>query len=132
MEIGPDRQGRTVLHGAAFEGDAEEVRRLLEQGFEPDTADHQEFTPLHLAAQEWREDAARALLDDGAFVDPRNRFGNTPLFVAVFNSRGRGELIELLRSRGADPLAQNAYGKSPLSLSRLIANYDVKQFFADL
>jgi uncharacterized protein len=127
-----DRQGRTALHAAAFAGDAAEVRSLLGQGFEPDMADHQGFTPLHLAAQEWREGAGRALLDTGASVDPKNKFGNTPLWIAVFNSRGRGELIDLLRERGADPLSENAHGKSPLSLARLIANYDVRRFFADL
>lgn len=127
-----DRQGRTALHVAAFRGDAAQVRRLLEQGFAPDVADHQGFTPLHLAAQEWREEAARALLDAGALVDPKNKVGNIPLFVAVFNSRGRGDLISLLRERGADPTLQNSHGKTPLSLARLIANYDVRQFFADL
>jgi uncharacterized protein len=127
-----DRQGRTALHAAVLHGDAVEVRRLLAQGFAMDATDHQGFTPLHLAAQEWREEAARALLDAGANVDPKNKFGNTPLFVAVFNSRGRGELISLLRERGADPLLQNTHGKSPLDLAQLIANYDVRQFFADL
>jgi ankyrin repeat protein len=99
-----DRQGRSALHTAAFRGDAAEVSRLLALGFAPDLPDHQGFTPLHLAAQEWHEDAARVLLDGGANVDPKNKFGNTPLFVAVFNSKGRGELISLLRDRGADPL----------------------------
>lgn len=127
-----DRQGRSVLHAAAFQGDAAEVRRLIAQGFAPDLADNQGFTPLHLAAQEWREEAARALLDTGANVDPKNKFGNTPLWVAVFNSKGRGELIALLRERGADPLSQNMHGKSPLSLARSIANHDVQQFFADM
>jgi hypothetical protein len=54
------------------------------------------------------------------------------LGVAVFNSKGRGELIVLLRERGADAEAVNRYGQSPLGLARLIANYDVRQYFADL
>jgi ankyrin repeat protein len=68
----------------------------------------------------------------GARVDPVNRHGNTPLWDAVFNSKGRGELIELLRAAGADPRYANAAGQTPLSLARLIANYEVAQFFSDL
>jgi uncharacterized protein len=127
-----DRQGRTPLHAAALRGDLSEVRKLIASGADPGAGDADGFTPLHLAAQELHVDAAAALLEAGADVNRRNRFGNGPLFVAVFNSRGRGEMIELLRSRGADPHAANSRGQTPVGLSRLIANYDVSQFFADL
>jgi ankyrin repeat protein len=65
-------------------------------------------------------------------VDAVNSYGNTPLFTAVFNSRGLGELIKLLRHHGADPWHPNNTGQTPTGLARLIANYDVAQFFADL
>ena len=48
------------------------------------------------------------------------------------NSRGNGEVIRLLRAAGADPLAKNAHGNSPLNLARTIASYDVRQYFSDL
>lgn len=127
-----DRQGMTPLHAAASYGDLSEVSRLIASGEDPGARDADGFTPLHMAAQGFRVDAAAALLEAGADVNWRNRFGNGPLFVAVFNSRGRGEMIKLLRSHGADPHAANASGQTPLGLSRLIANYDVSQFFADL
>jgi hypothetical protein len=50
----------------------------------------------------------------------------------VFNSRGRGELIALLRQRGADASSTNKFGVSPVSLARTIANYDVARFVNDL
>ncbi|MGW3447333.1 ankyrin repeat domain-containing protein [Streptomyces sp. NPDC001076] len=127
-----DRQGRTPLHAAALRGDLTEVERLIGVGADPSAADSNGFTPLHLAAQEGHAGAAEALLNAGAEVDRRNRFGNTALFVAVFNSRGRGDVISLLRERGADPMAENASGQTPLGLARLIANFDVAQYFADL
>ncbi|TVT62627.1 ankyrin repeat domain-containing protein [Amycolatopsis rhizosphaerae] len=127
-----DNQGRTPLHAAALRGDPAEVEQLIAAGADPSTADNNGFTPLHLAAQEGHVGAARALLDGGAEIDRRNRFGNTALFVAVFNSRGRGDLILLLRERGADPMAENASGQTPIGLARLIANFDVAQYFADL
>jgi ankyrin repeat protein len=60
-----------------------------------------------------------------------NEHGNTPLFIAAFNSRGRGEIIELLRSHGADPDLVNEHGQTPRGLAVLIDNYDVEQFFRD-
>jgi uncharacterized protein len=90
------------------------------------------FRPLHFAAQSNAVDVAGILLDAGAPVDPMDSNGNTPLLKAVFNSRGDGNLIKLLRARGADPYAKNKHGNSPLKLARTIANYDVRQFFTDL
>jgi len=71
-------------------------------------------------------------LTQALLVDPQDSHGNTPLSTAVFNSRGNGELIKLLREHGADPYLKNNHGVSPLGLSRNIANYGVAQFFRDL
>jgi ankyrin repeat protein len=120
------------MHSAALDNDVAAIEALLAVGELPDAQDSRGFTPLHLAAQQGSFEAAAALLDAGAAVDAENSFGNTPLFTAVFNSNGRGDLIRLLRSRGADPLHANADGQTPLGLARLIANRDVAQFFADL
>lgn len=127
-----DRAGRSPLHHAAHEDDVSSVHILLAEGASPDAQDKQGFAPLHFAAQQYSVAAAIALLDGGAFVDVENKFGNTPLFVAVFNSRGRGELIQVLRSRGADPLHANSAGQTPVGLARLIGNYDIARFFEDV
>lgn len=124
-----DEYGRTPLHYAALTDDVEEVAALLAGGADADAEDAEGFTPLHLAAQEGALAAAGALLAHGAAVDIENVHGNTPLFVAVFNSRGRGEMIELLRRSGADPHRVNRSGQTPLGLARLIGNYDVARFF---
>src|SRR5512140_3597079 len=98
-----DTEGRMPLHYAALDNDYSSAEARLAAGDDPNVGDRLGFTPLHLAAQQCSIDVARVLLDHGASVDQPNSFGHTPLFVAVFNSRGRGELIELLRERGADP-----------------------------
>jgi ankyrin repeat protein len=77
--------------------------------------DRNGWTPLHFAAQNYDEDIARLLLDSGASVDLKDSNGNTPLSTAVFNSRGRGELMRLLRERGADVYTK---GKSSLLRER--------------
>lgn len=123
---------RTPLHYAALEDNGSEVERLLEAGADPNAADRDGFTPLHFAAQEYSVNSARLLLNAGAVVDQQNKFGNSPLWTAAYNSRSRGEMIDLLRSKGADPHLLNTSGKTPVGLARLIGNYDVKQFFDDL
>ena len=129
---GIDPQGRTPLHYAALADDTAAVRMLLSDGTDPNVADRLGFTALHLAAQQGSGSAAEALIAAGAQVDVVNSYGNTPLFTAVFNSRGRGGFIKLLRHHGADPWHPNDTGQTPIGLARLIANYDVVQFFADL
>ena len=129
---GVDRAGRTPLHYAAVDADIAGARQLLESGMDPSTPDDEGWTPLHFAAQSNSAEIAELLLNAGASVDPCDTQGNTPLFKAVFNSRGKGDVIRLLRARGANPYATNKHGVSPLKLARTIANFDVRQFFVDL
>lgn len=127
-----DRSGRGPLHYAAVSNDVEAVRRHLVAGADPNAEDKQRFRPLHMAAQQDSAEAALALLEAGAEVDAVNRHGNTALFVAVFNSRGDGRVITLLREHGADPFIANAHGQTPVGLARLIANFPIAAFFDDL
>lgn len=127
-----DRKGRSGLHYSTLEGAVDQARALLAAGQDPNLGDRDGFVPLHLAAQQRNVEVAEVLLDAGAVVDVVNKYGNTPLFVAVFNSQGRGNAIQLLRRRGADPRKVNDSGQTPVGLARLIANYDVKQFFEDV
>jgi uncharacterized protein len=130
--VGIDSGVRTSLHCAALANDADAVSALLTQGADPNAPERLGFTALHFAAQEGALAAAEILLAAGAQVDAVNSYGSTPLWTAVFNSRGRGELIQLLRRHGADPWHPNNTGHTPAGTARLIGNYDVAQFFADL
>jgi ankyrin repeat protein len=132
MTADPDRVSRLLLHYAALANQERVIEERLVCGDDLDAGDRQGFTPLHLAAQQGAVEAARILLDHGAEVDRVNVFGNSALFIAVFNSPGRGDMIALLRERGADPRLANKSGQTPVGLARLIANYDVARFFADL
>jgi uncharacterized protein len=127
-----DRLHRSEVHYAALADDVDRLREALANGAEVSGRDADGFTPLHLAAQEGAVDATKFLLDHGAEVDATDKFGNTPLFTAVFNSRGDGTIIGLLRERGADPFRTNLHDQSPVGLARLIGNYPVAEHFADL
>ena len=129
---GEDQMGRTELHYAAAAGNANDVLKLLNDGLDTNATDDNGWSPLHFAAQAGSAAVASLLLQAGAYVDAKESNGNTPLFRAVFTSMGQGELIQLLRSAGADPRAVNHHGVSPVMLARTIANYDIAKFFADI
>jgi uncharacterized protein len=129
---GVDRYGRTPLHHAAADGNEKEVARLLSEGSDANAKDDDNWMPLHFATQANSVLVASQLLSAGAEVDPPESHGNTPLSKAVFNSKGDGKLITLLREAGADPFRKNNHGVSPVGLARMIANYDVAKFFDDL
>jgi ankyrin repeat protein len=120
-----DGDGRTPLFYAVAKDDANRVRALIEGGANVNARDKNGETPLHLAAKEFRLAAAAMLIAYGARIDAQDNQGNTPLFRAVFESRGRGEMIRELLSAGADKTIVNRYGVSPEMLALSITNYDV-------
>jgi len=54
------------LHAAAWAGQADQIRRLIDGGADPNAVDGAGRTPLHVAAFASREDAATALVKGGA------------------------------------------------------------------
>ncbi len=124
--------GRTNLHYAALDGNAELARSLIQAGANPSAQDRDGWTPLHAAVQGHHTEVVKLLLEHGADVELADSNGNTPLFRAVFESRGRPEIVGLLRAAGADPNHSNLHGVSPLQLSQTIANYEVAKLFSDV
>lgn len=127
-----DRAGRSGLHYAAMNDDTQSIRALVDSGSDVNGQDRRGMTPLHFAAQERAVAAAQLLLELGAAVDVRDAHGNTPLSTAVYSARSEGGIVPLLLERGANPLLENLYGVSPLSLSRTIASSDVRKYFEHL
>ena len=86
------------------------ARTLLDGGADASAPDSAGMTPLHFAAQQGSLAVAHLLLEHGADVHAVDRFGNAPLWTAVFNGRGKGELVELLLAHGSDPHHVNVAG----------------------
>jgi ankyrin repeat protein len=121
--------GRTALHHAAASGGTDMLRALIGAGAKVSLQDDDGRTALHLAARNHDVASAELLLQAGALTELEDEHGNTALSDAVFESRGRGELIVLLRRYGADPDHKNKHGVSPSGLAETIANFNVKQWF---
>lgn len=127
-----DREGRTPLANAVLNEDFEVAGILLRSGANPSSSDTRGLTPLHHAAQRYSIELTNLLIGFGADVHARDAFGNTPLFRAVFESRGRPEVIDALLSAGGDQNSINASGVSPRDLAKTIANFDVLSLLRDL
>ena len=129
---GVDEFGRSSLHYAALGGQSEHMLMLLARSPSLVLPCNQGWTPLHCAAHAQSVACVSLLLEGGVLVDPQDQYGNTPLWRAVFESKGHGEVIAVLREAGADPCRSNKHGVSPLKLARTIANYPVAPFFSDM
>eukprot|EP00946_MAST-07B_sp_MAST-7B-sp1_P002108 g2108.t1 len=84
------------------EGDADQVRKLLEQGASANTkADHDKYLPLHYALVKRREDMVSALLEHGAVPHARDENGRLPLLLAT--RLGLADSVGMLLRAGARP-----------------------------
>lgn len=123
-----DRTGRTPLFYAAKDGDLAIVSELLRHGADVNAADKDLKTPLHFAASNYQPEVAMLLLSVGAKVDAQDVHGNTPLSDAIFESKGRGQVIKVLSAAGGSWTLSNKHGVSPLNLAKSIRNFDLSAF----
>jgi uncharacterized protein len=125
-----DEDARSALIHVAIDNKLEAARILLDAHAILDVQDYLGYSALHYAAQDYHPEMVSLLLARGATVDLVDAHGNTPLWRATFNSRGRGSVIEALLKAGADRNHKNKHDSSPVDVAKLVANYNVAQFFA--
>jgi hypothetical protein len=110
------RLGRNPLHAAAYSGNFEVVRVLIE--YHPvaiNARDTDGWTALHLASRGHHSEHSsvlRLLLEHGADINVQNKGGGTPLSRASIY--GALEVVRLLLGRGADVEAKGNNGKTAL------------------
>ena len=133
-----DDGGLTPLHLAllrlgpgVYGGDAQgTARTLLSAGAPVNASANDGRTPLHIACASYvRRPVIDLLLQSGADVAARDGQGDTPLHTLAGNGgwaftshhvipvSARSTVQEML-DRGADPLAKNDAGKTPIDLAR--------------
>ena len=110
--------GFTALHYAAFFGQEESARLLLEHDAEVERVaenEHIHVTPLHSAASGGHPPIVKLLLEHGADPNAAQDGGSTPLHSAAQNDDR--ESVEALLAAGADPSLQNDEGQTPANLA---------------
>ena len=87
------------LVGAASQGDLNEIKRLVAEGVNLNSADYDGRTALHLAAAEGQLQVVKYFIARNAYLNPVDRWGGTPLSDAYAGKHQ--EVAELLESHGA-------------------------------
>lgn len=112
-----DRQGKTLLHQAAFFLSGSTVQLLLDRGADPSPVDIYGQTPLHIALDWFPEspEVIRLLLKFGANVNAQDIEGYTPLHMAVL--MGYVPIVEALLEDGrANVGSRSKNGETPMDL----------------
>ena len=107
-------QYEKALINAAKEGNASQVRGLLEAGTNPNVTDENAMTPLHMVAGYAKQNGlviTDMLLYAKADVNAKNASGTTPLMLAFDNNPS---LVDRLLAAGADVNVHGTNGKTPL------------------
>jgi cytohesin len=100
------------LHKAAFEGNLDKVRQLLERGTEVDTRDDLGWTASFWALSAGHKDVFQYLLSKGADVTARTNGGRTLLHQA--SKAGFTDIFNQLIAKGADVNLKDKDGETPL------------------
>jgi uncharacterized protein len=121
--------GFTPLHLAAFFGQEDAVRLLLERGADANVVARHEslkVTPLHSAAAGGHSSVVGLLLEAGADANARQEGGFTPLHSAAQN--GDRESAEALLDHGADATATTDEGRTPADLAAAAGHDELADF----
>ncbi len=101
------------LHEAAWSGDVEAVRELIESGADLNVREPAGgSSPLITAATFGQAEVARLLIEAGADLDQQNNEGSTALIAAAFFARE--EIVAALLDAGADKSIRNNAGSTAL------------------
>jgi ankyrin repeat protein len=104
------------IHEAAFVGNLNRVRALLNQGVPVNARNDGGWTTLHTAAFTGHLNIVQELLRRGARVNPRTNYYSTPLHYAAL--RGHSRVVHELLKAGANPKYRNRHGNTPYNRTR--------------
>ena len=118
----PNEDGLTLAHLAAYQGNMELLRKLIDSGADLSAGYNGGYTPLHMACQGGETEAAEMLIEAGADVNAVAEDGMTPLLCVDYATQRTDEdgeavhvefdptLLDAIVAAGADLDAANEDG----------------------
>ncbi|KAI3386122.1 hypothetical protein SNEBB_011327 [Seison nebaliae] len=103
-----------TLLDATFRNDIEEVKRLLDEGVDPNVSNEDGLTALHQTCIDNNVELLKCLLEKNADVNIRDHDGWTPLHAAA--TCGHKDVSLILIENNADVLAVNTDGNMPYDI----------------
>ncbi|KAK3237823.1 hypothetical protein CYMTET_52125 [Cymbomonas tetramitiformis] len=123
----PGHSGPVQLCYAAFQGDLNQLKRLVLHGYNVNGADYDKRTALHLASCEGHIECLKFLLEQGADVGAKDRFGGTPVHDAVRHRRW--PCIRLLKKHGGNLLLTEDRAFLSTTMCQAASTGDEEQLF---
>jgi hypothetical protein len=111
-----DNKENTALIVAAYYGNTEMVKLLIDNHSTLEKQDLKGFTALHCAAQNGNLDIADLLVTKGANIEQKNMPGYSALSVAVLNNNTK--LTKYFIDSGADVNSRVSYSTRPLNIAK--------------
>ncbi len=122
-----------ALHFAAFMGDLNTVKKLIEDGSDVDSKDKENQTPLLYAALGGNKQVVEYLVDKGADINAKRSERDRPILHNIAR-RGDKDMVELLIAKGANVNAtanKGAATNTPLDHAVLSGHADVAAVLLD-
>lgn len=110
-------RGMRPLIMAAYEGNVDIVKLLLQYGANIEIMDHAAITPVQWASKNNQFEMVQLLLSSGADVNTAEGSDVTMVHAAIMNQRV--EMLDLLLKNGANVNAQDDSGQTPLMFTVL-------------
>lgn len=119
----PVPAAHSPLYVLAQVGYTEEVRKLLDQGLQPNQQDMHGWTPLNIAVAQGHDETANVLLQRGADPNLANFRGRTPLMFAA--RYGKTGLVRDLIAFGANVNLNPSPDAGPLAMAAAMGHAEV-------
>lgn len=122
-----------ALRTASYNGDVAQVKRLLQEGVDPNVTDEYHRTALSLAAGQGHIGVIEVLISNGAWVDPHEDYDTyeTPLMAAV--TEGHLDIVKRLIQAGANPAFHVGVGqRTAESYARSYGHVEIEAYIASL
>lgn len=117
VNLGIEKEFRSVLHAAVKGNSPETVQYLLQNGAINTSKNKFSSTALHHAAEHNFVECARILIEDGALIDALKGENERETALHIAASNGYGKMCSLLIKYGADVNAKKTSGETPLHLA---------------